>query len=221
MCGRYTFSKPGKLKARYQLKLDYEMSPEYNVPPSAIMPVIIESDGIKKAVGMKWGLVPRWSKTPTVKFNTINARAETLATSSVYKMPFQRQRCLIPADGFYEWKKEADEKHKTPYFFHLKNDEIFSFAGLYDIWKDVEGKAFPTYTIITTTPNTLMEDVHNRMPVILEKESEEDWLNPDIVEPERLQQFLLPFPDTSMERYPVSEMVNSPRNNTAELLTPR
>jgi putative SOS response-associated peptidase YedK len=219
MCGRYNFSKPQKLQARYQLAGDFHMEPAYNVAPSMVMPVIVERDGKRNAVGMKWGLVPHWSKEPRVKFSTINARAETVSSSPVYKVPFERYRCLVPADGFYEWKKLDGGKTKIPYYFHLTHEDIFSFAGLYDIWKDAEGKEFPSFTIITTTPNKLMEKVHNRMPVVLKREDEERWLSAN-EDTARLQHLLVPYPASDMAAYTVSTSVNSPKNNSPEILKP-
>jgi putative SOS response-associated peptidase YedK len=220
MCGRYNFSKPQKLKQRYQLEADFAMEPEYNVAPSMTMPVIIANEkGTNEAVKMKWGLIPHWAKEPRVKFSTINARAETISSSPVYKVPFQRFRCLVPADGFYEWKKLYGGKTKIPYYFFVKDEEIFSFAGLYDIWKDAEGNEFPTYTIITTTPNKLMEKVHNRMPVILKRDDEETWLSPS-QDQQELQHLLVPFPASEMAAYTVSTKVNSPKNNSPEIIKP-
>ena len=129
MCGRYNFSRPWKLKQKCHTVDGYPMEPDYNAAPSQILPVItIGSDRNHHIVGMKWGLVPHWSKEPTVKFSTINARAESLETSPVYKAPLRYQRCLVPADGFYEWKKTPDNSRKIPYYSHLKHEEIFSFV---------------------------------------------------------------------------------------------
>jgi putative SOS response-associated peptidase YedK len=217
MCGRYGLTKTQGLKNRYSLENEIDMDDNFNVAPSQIMPVIIDDNGKNKVEEMRWGLVPFWSKTPTIKFSTINARAETVTSSSVYRDPFKKHRCLIPATGFYEWKKLTDSK--IPYFIHVKSEEIFSLAGLFDIWKDVEGKEFPSYTIITTKPNKIMEDIHNRMPVILPKDEEQIWLDSKTT-PTELENLLIPYSDEDMEAYTVSTAVNSPRNNNAELLKP-
>lgn len=217
MCGRYGLTKTIDLKKRYSLENDIEMDENFNVAPSQIMPVIVDDNGKNKIEEMRWGLVPFWSKTPTVKFSSINARGETVASSSVYREPFKRHRCLIPATGFYEWKKLSDSK--IPYLIRVKSEEIFSLAGLFDIWKDVEGKEFPSYTIITTRPNKIMEDIHNRMPVILPKDEEQIWLDPKAT-PTELENLLIPYSDKDMEAYTVSTAVNSPRNNNPELLKP-
>ncbi len=220
MCGRYNFSKAKKLQERYNTINAYDKDPEYNVAPSMVMPVIIlRPDGTKEAIGMKWGLVPHWAKEPNVKFSTINARAETVSSSPVYKVPFARFRCLVPADGFFEWKKTTDNKIKIPYYIHLTHEDIFSFAGLYDIWKDAEGKEFPSFTIITTTPNKIMEPIHNRMPVVLKRDDEERWLDPT-EDQTRLHHLLVPSPASDMAAYTVSTRVNSPKNNSADILQP-
>ena len=215
MCGRYGLNKPRQLRTRYNLNEDFDLEENYNVAPSQIMPVIVNEQGKNILREMKWGLVPHWSKTPTVKFSTINARAENVPISSTYREPFKKHRCLIPADYFYEWKKTEDSK--IPYLIRVKSEEIFSFAGLFDIWRDVEGKEFPSYTIITTKPNKIMEGIHNRMPVILPKDEEKIWLDPE-ANPTELENFLIPYPDKDMEAFTVSSNVNSPRNNSAELI---
>ncbi len=135
----------------------------------------------------------------------INARAETVDTLNFYKKPFREQRCLIPASGFYEWKTEG--KQKTKFYFHRKDTDLFAFAGLYSVWHSPDGKEIPSYTIITTTPNKTVKAVHDRMPVILKREDEDTWLNPDIQEPEHLKAFLVPYADSEIEAYPVASGV--------------
>ncbi len=156
------------------------------------------------------------------KYSTINARAETVATAATYKEPFRHKRCIVPATGFYEPDKINYEKPPFPWhYFQVKDQKIFGFAGLYDIWEDKEtGKEIRSYTIITTTPNELVGKYHNRMPVILERELEEEWLNPDIVEVERLTAMLRPYPDEKMEEWQVGEAARNSRNDYPELLKP-
>jgi putative SOS response-associated peptidase YedK len=144
---------------------------------------------------------------------------EGIESKATYRKPFRTQRCLVPATGFYEWDKSV--KPSQPYFFKLKHAELFAFAGLYDIWIDPKTKKeISTYTIITTTANGVVGKIHQRMPVMLLIEDEEDWLNPDIVEPEQLLPLLKQYPDKEMEAYPVSSMVNMPKNDSSELIKP-
>lgn len=162
---------------------------------------------------MKWGFLRSWSPRPL-----INATAEKVASSQVFRKAFERQRCLVPASGFYEWK--ATPEGKIPHYITLKTSPLFSFAGLYEVSKDTDGKEVTTYTIITTTPNKLMASMHNRMPVILHQADEDTWLNPDNVETMELQRLLVPYPETEMQAWPVSRAVNSPRNDGEELIKP-
>ena len=148
----------------------------------------------------------------------INVRAETLTEKPSFRKALSMQRCIIPAGGFFEWKQV--DKEKIPYYIFLKNQSVFGFAGLYDVWKDKQGRELKTYTIITTTPNALIEPIHDRMLVILENQDEEEWLNPDETEPARLVQLLHPYPAREMEAYPVSRLVNSPANDTKSMIEP-
>lgn len=213
MCGRYAFTKSDDIYDRFDIDNRIELSPRYNVAPTQHMPVI---DQPKHVELMRWGLIPHWARDEKIGYSMINAKAETIAEKPSYKKPFRFQRCIIPADGFYEWKQTKDGK--IPYFFRLKSGDLFGFAGVYDIWKDHEGKEVKTYTIITTTPNGIVGKVHDRMPVILRKDEEQEWINPDIVEPERLGKFLKPYPESEMEDYEVSTFINSPKNDSPELI---
>jgi putative SOS response-associated peptidase YedK len=168
---------------------------------------------------MVWGLIPHWAKDDKFKFQTINARVEGMESKPVYRKPFRMQRCLVPATGFYEWDKT--QTPSQPYYFTLKSGEMFAFAGLYDVWTDPKtNKEIQSYTIITTAANGVVGKIHHRMPVILLREDEDEWLNPDIIEPERLLPLLKPYPDTEMIAYPVSTAVNRPNMDSAELIKP-
>jgi putative SOS response-associated peptidase YedK len=164
----------------------------------------------------RWGLVPHWAKDIKIGYKMINARSETILEKPSFRTAFKKRRCLIPADGFYEWKKEgADNKAKQPFHFGMKDDSLFAFAGIWEQWKSPEGTVLETCAILTTTPNELVADVHDRMPVILPPTQYELWLS---AEPERvaqLQNLLVPFAADAMKRYPVSSMVNSPKNDLA------
>ena len=163
---------------------------------------------------MRWGLIPNWAKDPKIAYMMINARAETLHTKPSYQKPLRSQRCLIPASYFFEWKET--KKGKVAYLIRLKNHEMFAFAGLYDVNDKAEGKEIKTYTIITTVPNSLIEPIHNRMPVILKKTTENIWLDPDY-DAEKLRGLLVSFSPAFMEAYPVSSLVNDPKNDFEEI----
>lgn len=218
MCGRYAVPDPGAIPIRFQgTRVGYDLMSRYNAAPSENLPVIV-NDSEKHVELMRWGLVPSWAKDMRIGYKMINARAETLQEKPTFRKSLSFKRCIIPAGGFFEWKKFG--KEKIPYYFFLKNHHMFGFAGLYDEWRDKEGRELKTYTIITTEPNKLLEPIHNRMPAILEKQDEDTWLNPDETEPTRLVKLLHPYPAGEMEAYPVSRLVNSPGNDTKEVIEP-
>lgn len=215
MCGRYDLSDVREIPQRFQLALLFaELEPRYNVAPTQTMPVIVARSPNHLEL-MRWGFVPSWSKDGQ---GIINARAETVAEKPAFKQALRSQRCLVPACGFFEWKRT--EQGKAPYRIRLKDGSLFAFAGIYNLWTSSAGEKIPTYAIITTQPNTLMEAIHNRMPVILRQEDEAAWLNPDETEPERLLSLLAPYPAEEMDAYPVSRLVNVPRNDRPEVLLP-
>lgn len=217
MCGRYTLVQAEQVAERFQAaEAQLPLLPRYNVAPSQLMPVVVRNSP-NRLVEMQWGLVPAWSKEPRTSFSTINARAETLATSAVFRGPFKSRRCLVPASGFYEWQKL--EKGKQPFCIRLRGGDLFAFAGLYDIWRDREGNELYSYTIITTAPNELVAPIHNRMPAILRREDEDAWLSKDS-DAARLMGMLEAYPADAMEAYPVSRAVNSPAHDGAELVQP-
>ena len=200
-----------------QLNSESNYKPNYNVAPTQDIAVIINNGS--NFLGMyKWGLIPFWAKDPTIGHKMINARAETLEEKTSFKVNLQRKRCLVVADGFYEWKKEG--RTKRPYRITLKNQELFGFAGLWDTWKSSTGDIINSCTIITTSSNEVMAPLHNRMPVILSKEVEQIWLDPSIVDSYFLKSLLLPFPANQMIPYEVSSRVNSVKNNGPECIEP-
>ncbi|MBP9814545.1 SOS response-associated peptidase [Candidatus Woesebacteria bacterium] len=214
MCGRFDGAVNSDFKT-YGLTgppKGYQQS--FNVAPGMLYPALFRESPLKAEL-MKWGLVPFWNKEPKVKFSTINARAETLGTSPVFREAYKKHRCLIPVRGFYEWRKNADGT-KTPFFIHLKSRDTFAFAGIWDVWKDVEGVEFKSYAIITTTPNEKMAHIHTRMPVILSKADEDIWTDP-IADVSVLQALLKPYGDDDMDMYRISSRVNSPANDDAEI----
>ena len=211
MCGRYAIVQADKVGERFEATdAQLPLLPRYNVAPSQANPVVVRNSP-NRVVLMQWGLVPAWSKEPRTQFSTINARAETVATSAVFRGPFKSRRCLVPASAFYEWRKTSEGKQ--PYCIRLRGGELFAFAGLYDIWRDGDGNELQSYTIITTAANELVAPLHNRMPVILHRDDEGAWLDKS-TDPERLKALLAPFPAEAMETFPVSRALNSPANDS-------
>jgi putative SOS response-associated peptidase YedK len=221
MCGRCGFSAKDAKDVYERFDTYNELSDfklRYNIAPGQRNPVITRHSP-NEISRMVWGLIPHWAKDDSFKFKTISARVEGIETKLVYRKPFRMQRCLVPATGFFEWNKT--QTPSQPYYFKLKSGELFAFAGLYDQWFDPKtSKEVQSYTIITTQANGVVGKVHQRMPVILLKEDEEEWLNPDIIKPERLLQLLKQLPDREMEAYPVSTAVNIPNNDSPDLIKP-
>jgi len=217
MCGRFALVTPvAELKKRFNVKLPKgEIRPHYNNAPGQIMPVI-EMENPEQLSLFKWGLVPHWAYDPKIGYRMINARAETVAEKPSFRSSLKKRRCLIPADGFFEWDKKP-VKH-VPYFIKLKNNRTFAFAGLAAHWEK-ENEKIDSFTIITTEPNTLIGKIHNRMPVILAQADEKKWLDPIISDAEALK-LLKPFPAKGMEAYPISNLVNNPRNDSAAIIKP-
>ncbi|MCD4837624.1 SOS response-associated peptidase [Neobacillus sedimentimangrovi] len=220
MCGRYTLTATmEQIMDRFDIQafLDEEnFVPNYNIAPSQNVLAII-NDGNSNRMGfLKWGLIPPWAKDPSIGNKLINARAETISEKPSFRHAFKNKRCLIIADGFYEWKRNSHSK--TPMRIKLKSDSLFGMAGIWEQWKSPNGKSVFTCSIITTTPNELMIDIHNRMPVILKREDEKAWLDPTIKDTKLLKEFLVPFDPNQMEAYQVSSLVNSPKNNSIELI---
>lgn len=222
MCGRYTLYDTTELPKRYQLVEQplIHVDNNYNVAPGQFMPVVINGASGHELVLMKWGFIPHWSKDIKIGYKLINARAESVFEKPMWRNSAQHYRCLVPARGFYEWKKLNDGKTKQPFYIHPKNIEIFSFAGLWSIWKDVEGREIRSFTILTTEPNKEMSTVHDRMPVILHPDEEDAWLDDTLTEPAEIEQFLRPLHDGGLEMYKVSTDVNITKNNENTLIYP-
>jgi putative SOS response-associated peptidase YedK len=219
MCGRFTLATDlEQLEERFSFHAaTLAFKPHYNIAPSQQILAVISTE--ERRVGLlRWGLIPSWAKDQSMGDRMINARAETVAEKPSFRRALQKRRCLILADGFYEWRKEG--KTKTPMYIRLKSHAPFGFAGLWETWKSPEGEAIHSCTIITTTPNGLMESIHNRMPVILSRDAESQWLDRTIEGPDRLLPLLAPYPADAMEAYAVSSAVNSPRNDAAVCIQP-
>lgn len=219
MCGRYTIVvSMEELMLRYlnELPTNRYHTPRYNVAPMQHVPAIIH-DGEKNRLGeLRWGLVPSWASDDKIGSKMINARAETLLEKNSFKTLIRRKRAIVPADGFYEWKQAGNSKQ--PMRITLKDNSLFSMAALYDTWTAPDGRKISTCTIITTSPNSLMADIHNRMPVILRPEDEASWLNRSNEDVQQLTSLLQPYSTKEMRAYPVSPLVGNVRNDTRECI---
>lgn len=197
------------------------LTPRYNIAPTQSVLAIRQSGGLgKEAAFLHWGLIPSWADSPSIGNRMINARAETVHQKPAFRHSFRSQRCLVPADGYYEWQKQADGK-KQPYLFHLPGGEPFAFAGLWEHWqsREPDGPVIESCSLITTAANALASTVHDRMPVILDPRDYDAWLDPQ-AEPARLQQLLVPFADDFLVAEPVSTYVNKPTNDDSKCVEP-
>jgi putative SOS response-associated peptidase YedK len=219
MCGRYTQTAAfDELALRFGITVedhDEDLTPRYNIAPSQPIPIIIAGDGQRRLVMARWGFHPVWMKTS--KRAPINAKAETIVTSGMFQDAVKHGRCLVPADGFYEWKTVAGQKRKQPYYVRLKGGGLFGFAGLWTTPHAGTGTP-PTCAIITTTPNELLAEIHDRMPVIVEPGDEAIWLDAGVTDPLQVLPCLRPLPASLMEAVPVSALVSSPSNEGRELI---
>lgn len=217
MCGRFTLTTNLQTIARvFQVSPSLSTTPRYNVAPTQDVVTILPNGGAHLEL-LRWGLVPAWAKEESVGARMINARAETLAEKPSFKRLLRSRRCLIVADGFYEWKSE-ERGGKTPIYFTLQEQEPFGFAGLWDVWKDADGQALRTCTIITTNPNELVAPVHNRMPAILTPDARAAWLDMQLQNEDALVSLLAPYPASQMSARAVSKLVNNPKYDSAELI---
>lgn len=216
MCGRFELHSAFEIIARlFGLSGDVRMVPTgYNIAPGKDIAIIVNDDGTNRITLCRWGFVPTWAKDLKEGYKMINARAETVAEKPSFRQAFIRQRCLVVADGFYEWKNEGGKKR--PFYIHRKDGKPFGMAGLYNLWTSPEGEQVCTSTIITTDANESLKPIHERMPVILPTDETGRWLDPAIHEKDRLLPMLKPFPDNDLELYEVSTGVNSPKNDSAE-----
>jgi putative SOS response-associated peptidase YedK len=217
MCGRYTLSTPaGRLAEEFQLDSTVEILPSYNVAPTQQVAAVLEDEGGRRLEMLRWGLVPSWADDPDIGARMINARSETAPEKPSFRRAFRGRRCLIAADGFYEWKRE--DGGKQPYYFRMRDGRPFAFAGLWESW-DKGGGELRTCTILTTRPNSVLNGIHDRMPVILPHDAYNAWLDPD-ADKEELGELMIPYPGDDLETYPVSRFVNSPSNNDERCIEP-
>jgi|SRR5579859_2201819 len=221
MCGRYRLSRRKQiLEERFDVPPDADdWSPRYNIAPTQPVPVIRKkpNQAVRQLSRLRWGLIPSWATDPAIGYKTINARSETVTTTASFRDPFRSQRCLIPADGFYEWQKNG--KIKQPYCFEVAGGELFAFAGLWDQWTDPQGKVVETCTILTTTPNSLLAGFHDRMPVILRPGDYDRWLSPKPGDTDTVMRMLVPYTE-SMRSYPVSMRLNQVQNDDEDCAKP-
>jgi len=219
MCGRYViFGPPSRYRDHFETGEAFDMAPRFNVAPSQILPVVRQNrDGSRDFVFARWGLVPSWVRDPAKLNRPINAKAETAAIKPMFRHAFRKNRILVPADGFYEWKAVAGKKQ--PYLIRMRDEAPFGMAGLLEHWQSPEGDA-RTFAVLTTEPNPLMAQIHNRMPAIVRPEDYAAWLAPEASDVGVLQSLLGPYPERAMAAYPVSRKVNAPTYDGPDLLEP-
>ncbi len=221
MCGRFALTvDPADLREAFsEYTFPDQYTPRYNIAPT--QPILaIPNDGSLKADFFVWGLIPSWAKDPSIGSRLINARAETLAEKPAFRSAYRYHRCLILADGFFEWQAQAGSKTKLPHFIRLKSGKPFALAGLWEHWQSPDGSEIKSATIITTAPNELMASLHDRMPVILPSDAYAQWLDVSPKQPAELQKLLASYPAAEMSAYPISTLVNKPENDRPEVLTP-
>ncbi|MBD1831417.1 SOS response-associated peptidase [Cyanobacteria bacterium FACHB-472] len=219
MCGRFSQSKSAETIAQvFQVNNVPPLTPRYNIAPTQQIQTILQNaeQSEREFKMLHWGLIPSWAKDSKMGARMINARAETVTEKPSFRAAFKQRRCLILADGFYEWQQQ--EKNKQPFYFRMNDEHPFAFAGLWEHWKSGDGEVIDSCTILTTEPNDLMRPVHNRMPVIIEPKDYDLWLDTEVKKPELLQPLLRSYSAEEMTAYPVSTKVNKPVNDSAELI---
>jgi len=220
MCGRFALYRGlEEIKEAFQVQqVSADLEPSYNIAPTQDVAVVVQRPEGVSLEKMRWGLIPFWAKDPGIGSKMINARSETVHEKPSFKRPLKNRRCLVVADGFYEWQKV--DGTKIPTFIRLKSQRPFGLAGLYDVWKPPDGEAITSCTIITTDANPFLQPIHNRMPVILPPDAYTQWIDPAIRTPDSLQMFIKPYPAEEMAAHPVSTLVNNPKNDHAECVVP-
>ncbi len=221
MCGRFSQGTPADILAQlFQLADIPSWTPRYNIAPTQLVPtVVVTSEHPSRQFrAWRWGLIPSWAKDPSIGSRMINAQAETASTNPAFRAAFRRRRCLMLADGFYEWQQLG--RRKQPFHVRMRDGTPFAFAGLWEHWKGPDGAAIDSCTLLTTEPNDLIRTFHHRMPVILDPKEYDLWLDPGIQEPQRLQPLLRPYSSDDLAAYPVSTRVNNPANDTPDCIQP-
>jgi len=219
MCGRFTLSQPAETLAElFQLSAVPPLEPQYNIAPTQQVAAVLVDPGTntRQLKWLHWGLIPAWSKDTKMGARLINARAETVREKPAFRAAFKQRRCLVVADGFYEWQQLLGKKQ--PNYVRMQNGQPFAFAGLWEHWQGASHHVIDSCTILTTEPNELLRPIHNRMPVILKPQDYNLWLDPAVQQPELLQPLLRPYPSEAMTAFPVSPQVNNPTNNSPALV---
>jgi len=218
MCGRYTLATPAEwIRDSFELDFTPELGPRYNIAPTQDAPVFLLRDGRRRLEWLRWGLVPSWARDASVGNRMINARAETVREKPAFRNAFRQRRCLVPADGFYEWRRIG--ALKIPMRFRRRDRCPFAFGGLREHWTGPDGNALHTFTILTTEANELVRPIHDRMPLVLDPRHYALWLDAD-ADPERVAELLRPDPLPDFEAYEVSTLVNNPRNDDPACIEP-
>jgi putative SOS response-associated peptidase YedK len=238
MCGRFVSTSPPDEIAKYFGATEVQESslePSYNVAPTDDVYVVLESGGVRRVEPLHWGLIPFWAKDAKIGNRMINARAETVATTNAFRHAFEKRRCIVPADGFYEWTKRTGKQPKQPWFVHRPDGEPIALAGLWEVWRpkgpaargEAPGAAsigsddeLHSFTILTGEPNEKMAEIHDRMPVMLPPDAWDDWLDPDQQDTDLLGKLLVPAPSALITFHPVSTEVNNVRNGGEHLIDP-
>lgn len=221
MCGRFTLQYSGEMLAQiFGVKSVMDIRPRYNIAPTQLVPVVRTSpkDNTLHIDFLKWGLIPSWAKDPFIGNHLFNTRSETVDQKPSFRTAIKHRRCIVPASGFYEWQEIGGKKH--PLYIKLKDDILMMFAGIWDHWKNPDGNITESFLILNTSSNKLINPLHNRMPVILDPQNKDTWLDNQVVTPEQLKPFFTAYPSEKMEMYQVRDLVNSPRNDTPECIQP-
>lgn len=221
MCGRFTLtSSPEVVADLFDLAEPPQLTPRYNIAPTQESPVVrvLKTEGRRELHLLRWGLIPQWARDPSIGNRMINARSESVAAKPAYRDAFRRQRCLVPGDGFFEWKRLG--KRKQPHYIRMRDGQPFAFAGLWARWQGQEGEQIDSYTILTTEPNDLVRPIHDRMPVILARHNYEIWLDPKIQDVEQLKPLLRPSPSDDLIADPVDTLVNNPAFDDPRCIKP-
>lgn len=221
MCGRFSQGTPPEILAQlFQLADLPSWTPRYNIAPTQLVPtVVVTSEHPSRQFRTwRWGLIPSWAKDPSIGSRMINAQAETASVKPSFRAAFRRRRCLVLADGFYEWQQLG--RRKQPFHVRMRDGSPFAFAGLWEHWKGPDGAAIDSCTLLTTEPNDLIRTFHHRMPVILDPQEYDLWLDPSIQEPDRLHPLLRPYTSEELAAYPISTRVNNPANDTPDCIQP-
>lgn len=221
MCNRYRLvPSDHDLAESFQAQGEFDPHPRYNIAPTQQVLTVRKEGGekVRRFSTMRWGLIPSWAKDISIGTRTLNARSETVTKLPAFRESIQKRRCLIPADGFYEWQTIGAVKQ--PFCFEIGEKELFALAGLWDEWVNPEGEVIESCTILTTVPNSLVEELHDRMPVIVPREKYEVWLDPEVTDFAAIQNILKPYDESRMRKYPVSRALNNSRNDSADSAAP-